>query len=249
MTPRHDPYAEFASHYDRQRCDWFAATYGPALFALLEERGFRGARVLDAGCGTGTLTLALAGRGHDTAGMDLSEAMLQVARAKDREHRVAWSRGDVTGFDLGSGKPFDVVTCVGDTLNHLERLEEWEAAFTAFARHLRPGGALFFDAVTVRGLERLDRYAVTDLEDTAMLVGFIYEPAGRRSTMKLTSFARLAGSGLFERASEVVTEWGQPAAGVLAALERAGFGSWERVWARSGDPEADERLTVLARRD
>jgi 2-polyprenyl-3-methyl-5-hydroxy-6-metoxy-1,4-benzoquinol methylase len=42
-----------------------------------------GARILDAGCGSGRMTRYLAGLGGDVEGLDLSQAMIDVAR---REH-------------------------------------------------------------------------------------------------------------------------------------------------------------------
>ena len=251
MSERHDAYRSLAGRYDFHRCDWYADAFGPRLFPFLTERGHAGGSVLDAGCGTGTLALAFVREGYTVTGIDLSEAMLAAAREKDRERKVRWRRADVTDFDLlegGETPPFDVITCVGDTVNHLRTLEEWEAAFRAFARHLPPGGALYLDVMTLRGLAALDHYAVTDLPDRAVILGFMFEPATGRSTMKLTSFTRREGDGAFDRASETITEWGHPVAGILERLRRAGFAEPERLWARSEDPEAEERLTVFARR-
>jgi len=246
VTQRADAYRHIAAHYELHGCDWYAQTFGPRLARLLEERGYGKSRVLDAGCGTGTLALNLRAEGHAVAGIDLSEAKLEVARAKDPEGRIAWTQGDVTDFNLGA-QPFDVVTCVGDTLNHLSRIEEWEAAFRSFARHLRPGGALYFDVMTRKGLEWLDTYQVTDRGDRVLILGFIYEPNTGRSTMKLTSFRRVDGS-MYERMSDTVTEWGQTVASIYEALGRAGFKNPERLWGRAELPEDDERLTVLATR-
>jgi SAM-dependent methyltransferase len=246
LTDRADAYRHIAAHYELQGCDWYANTFGPRLVRLLEERGYANSRLLDAGCGTGTLALSLSREGHAVAGMDLSTAMLEIARAKDPETRIAWTQADVTDFDLRT-MPFDVITCVGDTLNHLSRIEEWESAFRSFARHLRPGGALYFDVMTRKGLEWLDTYQVMDREDRVLILGFIYEPASGRSTMKLTSFRRVEGR-TYERVSDTVTEWGQPVASIFEALARSGFKDAERLWGRAEQPEDDERLTVIATR-
>src|SRR5690606_21395391 len=54
-------------------------------------------RVVDRGCGPGTLTLALAGRwpGAEGAGIDQDEAMLAEADARDTDRRVTWMPGDI----------------------------------------------------------------------------------------------------------------------------------------------------------
>ena len=249
MSQRHDAYRGFAGHYDLHGWDWYAPTYGPRLFRLIEEKSLAGCRVLDAGCGTGTLALEMARRGHRVAGVDLSEAMIEVARAKDAAGGVSWRVGDITtrGPDPNE-EPFDLVTCVADTLNHLETLDLWEQAFHQLGTHLRSGGWLFFDVMTCRGLERLDKFVAEEKDGRMLIAAMVYEPAARRSTVKVTSFAQRAGTGLYERACETITEWGQPIQGILERLAAAGFHPVEQPFAEHDDPEKDDRLAILARK-
>lgn len=247
MTARHDAYAGFAGHYDLHGWDWYAGTYGARLRDLLAARGSGSSTILEAGCGTGTLALDLARAGFRVTGVDLSEPMLGVARAKDAEKEVTWRHGDVTRLDLGTS--FDVVTCVADILNHLESLEDWARAFRAFAAHLRPGGFLFFDVMTCLGLQRLSGFTVRESERSMLVVGSIWEPSTRRSTMRVTSFVAGPGDTGYRRAAETITEWGQPVADVLETLASSGFSGIERPFSTAADPEDEERLAVLARRE
>lgn len=246
MTERHDAYRGFAGHYDLHLMDWYAQVYGPRLRALLQERGLAGGKVLDAGCGTGTLALQLAAAGHHVTGVDLSGSLLDVARRKDTGNAVRWVQGDLTRLTLG--ETFGGITCVSDVLNHLETLDQWEQAFRTFHAHLDAGGWLFFDVMTCHGLAELDAYTTQDRERRVLLLGVIWEPATRRSTLKITSFVPAASSPLWERATETITEWGQSVADMQAALARAGFGAPERLWPASDDPESEERLELFARR-
>jgi len=246
MSARDDSYRGIAGHYDLHMMDWWAQTYGGRLQTLLDQRGLTGSKVLDAGCGTGTLALALAKKGYRVTGVDLSAGLLDVARRKDVDQSVRWLHGDITTLDLG--ETFDVITSVADVLNHLETLDAWERAFRSFAAHLRPGGTLLFDVMTCRGLELLDAYSTQDRADRTLIIGSIWEPATRRSTMKITSFMPSPASGLWERASDTIAEWGQSVQDVYDRLSRAGFDAPERPWKAGEDPEAEERLVALARR-
>jgi len=249
MSERHDAYRGFAGHYDLHGWDWYAPTYGPRLFQLMEQKGLSGCRVLDAGCGTGTLALELARRGHRVSGVDLSDAMIGVARRKDPQGLVSWSVGDITTRSPApQDQPFDMVTCVADILNHLETLDLWEQAFQRLGAHLRGGGWLFFDVMTCRGLERLDKFVAEEKDGRMLIASMIYEPSTRRSTVKVTSFAERPGTGLYERACETITEWGQRVAEILERLESAGFHSFEQPFAMFDDPEKDDRLAILAQK-
>lgn len=64
----------------------------------------RGARVLDAGCGTGAVTAALAARGADVVAIDISPKLVEIAAKRLPEGlagRVTFRAGDMLGAALG----------------------------------------------------------------------------------------------------------------------------------------------------
>ena len=248
MTGRHDAYGGIAGHYDVHGWDWYARTYGARLLALLRERGLApGASILDAGCGTGSLALMLAHEGYRVTGVDFSPEMIARAKAKDTAGEVDWRIGDITSLRLGA--TFNAVVSVADVFNHLESLDEWEAALRGFTDHLCPGGLVCVDAMTCRGLERLDVQSVYERGGVTLILAIIYERAARRSTLKVISFAPSSSvPGFHERAQETITEWGQPVTDVVQRFTRAGLSEVERVWATTDDPEDDDRLALLAKR-
>jgi 2-polyprenyl-3-methyl-5-hydroxy-6-metoxy-1,4-benzoquinol methylase len=104
---------------------------------LLERYGIEAA--VDAACGTGLYARALARRGVDVTGIDLSKAMLVEARASDEN--VRWVHGamqDLAGRLTENG--FDAVLCMGNSLPHVLTRPELHSTFEGFARVLRPGG-------------------------------------------------------------------------------------------------------------
>ena len=115
-------------------------THGEATFcvALLDE----GARVLDAGCGTGRVAIRLTELGFDCVGVDVDESMLDVAR--EAGPGVAWFQGDlasVTSRDLGDPEPFDMVVLAGNVVPLLAPGTVGDAV-SALVPLLRSGGLL-----------------------------------------------------------------------------------------------------------
>jgi ubiquinone/menaquinone biosynthesis C-methylase UbiE len=53
--------------------------------------------VLDVGCGTGSLAIALAASGRTVVAADPAAASLDVARSKDRNATVTWVYNDAVG--------------------------------------------------------------------------------------------------------------------------------------------------------
>ena len=75
-------------HPDRRDLDLY--------IAMAEELSAR--RVLDLGCGTGTLALRLAERGVEVVGVDPAAGSLRVAQSKAGADRVRWIQGDATAL-------------------------------------------------------------------------------------------------------------------------------------------------------
>lgn len=64
-----------------------------------------GCRVLDAGCGTGAASVAMAERGAEVVGVDISPALIDIARRRMPDHladRITWVAGDMLEATTGS---------------------------------------------------------------------------------------------------------------------------------------------------
>lgn len=96
----------------------------------------RGARVLDAGCGRGYLTMLLAQIGFDCVGCDVSQDAIENAYGRDR---VAYVQSPLATLDLGEA--FAAVLCI-DVLYHVVDDAEWQRSLAALLSHTRPGGPL-----------------------------------------------------------------------------------------------------------
>ena len=105
--------------------------------------------VLELGCGTGRITMALAEAGKRITGLDLSERMLERAvkkraalrvEARERLHLV---QGNMAGFDLG--EKFRLVIIPFRPFQHLLEVHQQINCLECVRKHLAPGGRLILD--------------------------------------------------------------------------------------------------------
>lgn len=123
----------------------------PGVLALLRRAGIHQGLVVDLGCGAGRWAAALGAAGYDVLGIDLSPAMIRMAR------RRAPGAKFQTGSVLSAGLPAcDAVTSIGEVVNYEFDPVHSRTALSALFRRvyaaLRPGGLFVFD---VAGPERV----------------------------------------------------------------------------------------------
>ncbi len=110
------------------------------------ERG-KTSLVLDLGCGTGSLTLAMDARGYDMTGLDGNPDMLTVARERAERSgcgdRMLFLCQDMTDFEL-YGTVEAVVSSL-DCINHLLSSDEVKDCFALVHNYLSPDGLFLFD--------------------------------------------------------------------------------------------------------
>lgn len=133
--------APFPDYPPNATMEWLRARAGRSPFArLLDEAIGRDARIAEIGCGTGQMSLFLAGGERRIVGADLTRASLRLGA--EAAHRfgcenVAFIETDLLRPGLRKGA-FDVVYCSG-VLHHTPRPRE---AFASVCGLVRPGGVL-----------------------------------------------------------------------------------------------------------
>jgi len=137
--------------------EWEAYRYGSLTWEMdLEERkdfflrylktdeeSLRGALVLDAGCGNGTLTAVLTGLGVETVGMDISRSVFRAQGTKEgfaptTAHLVHFVQGDIMTPPFRQAT-FDIVYADG-VLHHTPSTSQ---AFLSLAPLAKRGGRYF----------------------------------------------------------------------------------------------------------
>lgn len=101
-------------------------------------------RILDLGCGTGSVALRLASLGHTVTGLDPAPGMLGIARQKDKAGTVRWLAGDARDFALG--ETFDLIIMTGHVFQVFLDDAETLAVLSNARGHLADGGRLVFES-------------------------------------------------------------------------------------------------------
>jgi SAM-dependent methyltransferase len=110
-----------------------------------------GGPILCLACGTGRLPCRFAAEGYTVTGVDLSEAMLDIARSNvqaltpQARGRVDLVRGDMASFDLK--RRFGLVVIADNSFRELSTRKQLRRCLRAVRRHLRREGKLL---ITVR---------------------------------------------------------------------------------------------------
>ena len=180
------PGSSFFDAAYRERPPWDIGAPQPDLIALLDEYPPTGP-VLDVGCGTGDLALALAGRGLNVLGIDLAEAAIAQARARAAEagevgQRVEFQVADALQSSLLPG-PFGAVVDSG--FFHLFGPDERERLARELKATLAPGGRYYLLGLAIEARYPNTPRAVRDEEVRAL---FTLEGGWRILTLRPARF-------------------------------------------------------------
>jgi SAM-dependent methyltransferase len=224
-----------------------------AIVGWLVERGaLPGARLLDAGCGTGRYSVELARRGYSVHGIDASAELIDVANESTREgcRSLSFAVGDILERPAGR---YDAILCRG-VLNDL--IEDVDRALVLewFSEALQPGGVLILDvrewesSAERKAREPVFRKSV-ETERGRLTFSSTTELDREKRLLLLRERHTLVTDGN-ERASDyhfVMRCWTH--AELESGLERAGFGN--AVFYGAYDPSvpdgATDRIVAVAK--
>lgn len=131
----------FCKVYNEFGWNYYPEAFGQQLLQWLKENSVTVTASLDLACGTGVLCEVLHEQGIAASGMDFSEGMIAIAR--ERNPAIRYDVADMTVYRPEA--KFDLVTCTGDSLNHIMQLTDVEKIFRNVYGYLKEGGHFIFD--------------------------------------------------------------------------------------------------------
>jgi SAM-dependent methyltransferase len=197
----------------------FARGSAPGLLRLLQHNGIDEGLVVDLGCGSGIWARELADSGYRVTGLDISPAMIELARQRVPE----------ADFHIGSFVRFRIPTCravtaLGEVFNYLfdrnnslrTLLRVCKGAFDALA----PNGLLAFDVAEPGRCSGITQKFVKG-EDWTCLVEYCQDVARLRLTRRIVSFRKVGAS--WRRREEIHVQQLFPGPKIAAMLTDIGF--------------------------
>lgn len=149
------------------RPPWSLGEPQPELAVLIDQGKFSG-DVLDAGCGEGAISLALAERGHTTLGLDAAPTAIELARREAERRGITTSSfavADISDFSTypdGSAGRFG--TIVDSTLFHSIPVELRAGYQQSIVRAAAPGARYFVLVFDKADIPEGPPFAVTEDE-------------------------------------------------------------------------------------
>lgn len=219
---------------------------------LLSAYGIEDGIILDAACGTGSLSECLLSKGFEIVANDISVEMLNIAREKLSrfEDRAVILCQDMRELDLFG--TVDAAVCSLDSINHLIYEEDIEAAFESIGLFIRPGGLFIFDVNTLykhRYVLSDNTFVYEDDDDTFLVWQNSLCDEDDTVDMYIDIFTK-TDDGKYVRESDFISERAYPIEFLKKALSENGF----EVLGVFGDMKKDapeeneERIYFLARR-
>jgi SAM-dependent methyltransferase len=216
-----DAYRDDLAHIHDAGFGGFAQAAAPVLMEALSASGINQGLVIDLGCGSGILSRAIYQAGYDVLGIDISEAMIVMAR-----QRVPQGEFRVESLLKAKLPPSVAIAAVGEAINYLFDPENTKSSLAKLLQRihdaLQPGGVFLFDVAEpgrVPGTGPVRTYF--EGNDWAVLVRSEEDRKCRFLTRTITSFRQVGE--LYRRDQEVHRQRLLPRSELAAQLRRIGF--------------------------
>jgi SAM-dependent methyltransferase len=219
-------YSNLALLYDSLMQDVDYRRWAAYLQQLIQRYAAPGRRLLDLGCGTGSLAIELFRAQFDVTGIDLSGEMLAVALNKGLGAGMPadrWRQMDMRDLRFPPAA-FDIAICACDGFNYLPDELALQQTLAGLAAVLVPGGLLLFDVHSAYKMEQVfdEGLFVQESELGCCIWSSRYDAASGDCWHEMTLWLRQP-DGLYRREEEDHLQHFFPIPTLQAALQENGF--------------------------
>ena len=244
-------YSILAKYYDALMDGVDYAKWADFYEKCFEKYGSAVKKVVDIGCGTGSITTELAARGYAMTGVDISAEMLALAQKKadDRGARVRYAEQDMVCLDTGAVA--DAVICSFDGVNYLTDLSDVRSCFFSVAETLAPGGLFIFDVSSPFKFKNIlgDNAFVYELDDIFLSWQCFFSEKRGVCDYYLTFFEK--DGGAWQRYDETQRQRAYSARTLEKTIKEAGMSPLAKFSDIDFSPVKDDsdRIFFICRKD
>ena len=170
----------FCKVYNEFGWNYYPEAFGGQLLEWLKWKGIAPETSLDLACGTGILCQILHDSGICASGMDFSSGMIEIAR--DNNPAISYDVADMITYR--PDRRYDLVTCTGDGLNHIERLEDLRRIFENVYAYTSEGGYFVFDILNEREVSTSEPFEL-DFSDEILVWFQMTRPSQSQVNLKI----------------------------------------------------------------
>lgn len=251
-------YEKFAYIYDELMNDVDYDLWIKHIEELIEKSGSNVKNILELACGTGNITIPLAKKGYDIAGIDISESMLDVALFKSEKMNVplVLLEQDIIDLDFDL-YDLDCVLCACDGFNYITSTEDLEKIFKKIYELLKKNGVFIFDISSYYKISKVlgNNFMGESRENLSYMWTNYYDDSTQLIDMELDFFVKIeveddGEDNLFEKYSERHQQRAYKESEIYRLLENVGFNRIESFGDFSMDKPRDksERVFFMAKK-
>ena len=173
----------FCKVYNEFGWNYYPEIFGEQLLQWLKIHSITPKTSMDLACGTGILCQILHHEGITASGMDFSSGMIDIARASNGE--IHYDVADMITYRPET--QFDLVTCTGDAINHIENLSDVEKIFQNVFAYTTPGGCFIFDILNEKEVSTSEPFDM-DFTDRIRVWFQMTRPGEKQVNLKIRVF-------------------------------------------------------------
>jgi SAM-dependent methyltransferase len=197
----------------------FARGAAPGLVSLFRKHRITDGIIVDLGCGSGIWARELANHGYQVVGVDISPAMIELAK-----RRVPEAQFHVGSFVEFPMLPCRAVTALGEVFNYLfdpkNSIRALERVCQKVFVALEPNGLLVFDVAEPGRCHGLTQRFVQGVDWTC-LVEFRHDHRKQQLTRRIVSFRKVGEA--YRRHEESHTQQLFEGRAIADMLRKIGF--------------------------
>lgn len=175
--------AKAIEHYENLLADHYSWLWGGLEAKITENESFfkesnivpkKSGNAVDLGSGSGFQTIPLSKAGFNVTAIDLSTKLLEEIAENSPGLKIQTCQDDMLNFQKHVPEKIELAVCMGDSLPHLNSIQEVSTLFTRVSNHLEVGGKFiltFRDLNTE--LKDLDRFIPVQSDSRKIFTCFL----------------------------------------------------------------------------